>query len=105
MTKINPAEFRPQSPKELIGKAGTIATAILAHVTNLKHKPDERLKLLLYGEAGTDKNEIANMLSKTLAAERFDIEVINGKSLTIEVVREWMERAPYGSMYGGWTIK
>jgi replication-associated recombination protein RarA len=105
MTNINPSEFRPQSPKELIGKAGQIATAILAHVTGLKHKTDSRLKMLIYGDAGNGKSAIADMIAITLASDKFDIETINGRDLTIEVVREWIERAPYGSMFGGWTIK
>ena len=101
----NPAEFRPKTPKELIGKAAQIATAILSHVTSIKHNKTDTLKLLLYGDAGIGKSEIANMASAILAAEKFDIEVISGRDLTIEVVREWMNRAPYGSMWGGWKIK
>lgn len=101
----NPAEFRPQNPKELIGKAGQIATAVIAHVTDTKHKTTERLKILFYGDPGTGKSEIANMAARVLAVEKFDIEVVNGRDLTIEVVREWMERSCYGSMWGGWKIK
>jgi len=103
--KANPAEFRPQSPKELIGQAGTIATAILSHVTSIKHSAHERLKLMLFGEPGIGKSEIANMAAKILAVEKFDIELVNGRDLTIEVIREWMDRACYASMWGGWKIK
>lgn len=37
--KKNPADFRPEPPKDLLGKAGQIATAILAERTTMNGKP------------------------------------------------------------------
>jgi hypothetical protein len=33
------------------------------------------------------------------------VEKINGRNLTIEVVRAWQQSSCYGSLFGGWKVK
>lgn len=62
-------------------------------------------KILFYGPPGTGKTTIANMVAQCLASERIDIESINGRNLTIDVVREWQRNNGYSSLFGGWKVK
>lgn len=98
-----PSDFRPVTPRDLIGEAGRLATALLAHTAKAKHD-DALIKVLLYGP-GTGKTTIADMIAATLANQKFDIESINGRDLTIEVVRDWRRDNCYGALSGGWKVK
>lgn len=104
-TKTNPADYRPATPQDLVGKPSELATAVVAAATHAKHQSNSTFKVLFYGEPGTGKTTIANMVATCLANERMDIETINGRNLTIDVVRDWQKNNCYGSMFGGWKVK
>ena len=104
-TNINPADYRPATPQDLIGKPSELATAVLSAATNAKHQANSTFKVLFYGPPGTGKTTIANMIASCLASERIDIESINGRNLTIDVVRDWQRHNGYGSLFGGWKVK
>ena len=106
MNTSNPSAFKPETPKDLLGKAGDIATAILATTTKIKHDPTALFKALFHGGPGTGKTTIANMVAACLVTSKWDLESINGRNLTIEVVRDWQKNACYGSLFGGgWKVK
>ena len=78
---LNPADFRAQSPAELLGTAGRIAAAVMTHAAEIRHDPGAILKVLFYGPPGTGKTTIANM------------------------VATWQKNNCYGSLFGGWKVK
>jgi replication-associated recombination protein RarA len=87
----------------LIGPAGSILRELIKKLGHIRER--EKLKLLLHGSPGVGKTEIANTLAHQLAAEGVDIESINGRDLTIDVVRIWKQNSCYGSLFGEWKIK
>ena len=98
---LAPDQYTPERPTDLIGEACSIAARLL------KSSWGEagNIKLLLFGAPGCGKTSIVRMLYRELAAHKIDIEKINGRNLTIDVVREWERNTCYASLFGGWKIK
>jgi len=103
--KPQPSNYRPEHPGELIGPSSTLGSALLARATEIRKDSRSTVKFLLHGPPGNGKTTLAEMLARTFAASPFDVESINGRNLTIEVVREWQQHNRYGSMFGGWKVK
>lgn len=101
---MNPANYKPTCPKDLIGKAAKMAVAIFEHATKTKHEGGT-FRVLFHGGPGTGKTTIANMIAEVLATDRIDIESTNGRSVTIDVVRDWQRNNRMGSLFGGWRVK
>jgi hypothetical protein len=99
-----PDQYKPQKPSELIGPARALGEMLLAHAQKIQRN-GSTYKKLLFGQWGNGKSRIASMLGRTLAANPIDIEKINGRNLTIDVVREWQQNCAYGSVFGGWKVK
>jgi MoxR-like ATPase len=89
----------------LIGPAAAILDRLLRLVRRPQNIENRGWKLLLHGPPGTGKTTIADALAAQLAAQKLDVESINGRNLTIEVVRDWQKNQCYGSLFGGWKIK
>lgn len=106
-TMKNPASFVPENPKDLVGDAFRIATIMLAKAGRLRHTQDENIKTLFYGPPGTGKTAIARMTALSLVAHTTEIEATNGRNVTVDVVREWMNglRFAGNSLFGGWSVR
>ncbi len=102
---LRPDQHAPALPRDLIGGAAQIAAAALKRALDLKSDERATLKLCFFGPPGTGKTTIANMVAAALAANKFEIETVNGRDLTIDKVREWMRAAAYPSLWNGWTVK
>ena len=98
---LTPDQYTPQRPADLIGEACSIAARLLKSPWG----KTGNIKLLLFGAPGRGKTSIVRMLCRELAAHKIDIEKINGRNLTIDVVREWERNTYYASLFGGWKIK
>ena len=104
-TNVPPDQFRPVHPADLIGSPANSATSLLRAAMNLKFQPSPTWRLLLHGEPGCGKTTIAELIARALAAHPVDIDEINGRNVTIDVVRDWQALAPYASLFGGWKVK
>jgi hypothetical protein len=45
------------------------------------------------------------MLCNKLAKHRIDVDKVNGRLITIDMVRDWQRHNCYGSLFGGWKVK
>ncbi len=102
---MQPNDYRPVTPDELLGKPSMLAASIMHRITELKHEPGSRLKLLMHGSPGNGKSTIAKMIARALVNERSDIESTIGGDLKVDMVREWQRNLCYNSLWGGWRVK
>jgi MoxR-like ATPase len=80
------------------------AASILEAARALACKRD-RIALLLDGDPGIGKKLIADQLALELTGSPYAIELINGQSTGVDVVREWRDRGSYGNLFSKWTVK
>lgn len=89
------------NPPTLIGPAGSLIDGILNRAD-----PAKPFKLLLYGPPGVGKTTLAEQIASRLGeSSRWDTESINGRNVTIDVVREWQLSLHCSSMFGDWKVK
>jgi len=75
----------------------------------LKRKPT--LATLLHGPPGGGKSHLLDKLALALAGapegatEHPAIELVNGQSLTVDIVRGWRQSSSYGNLFSKWTIR
>jgi DNA polymerase III delta prime subunit len=90
----------------LIGPAGDLAAVLTAKAARAKRAASAPVKLLLYGVPGVGKSHLAASLARDLTGHHLAVEHVNGKDVTIELVREWcLELAYSGSLFADWTVK
>ena len=102
---VAPTCFVPSCPADFVGQAGNVAEMILRKSTALRANPDRPFKLLVSGAPGIGKTSLVNLIARTLAAHPTAIEDVNGREVTLDVVREWLRGLAYGSLFGGWSVK
>lgn len=100
-----PSTFTPNAPAEFIGGAGKVGNILAAKARRIADGSGT-LKALLYGPPGVGKTACARMIA-TIAGggSKWNIESINGRSVNIDLVREWQRQSHYTSIYGGCTVK
>jgi replication-associated recombination protein RarA len=98
----NPASFRPRKPEDLIGHARKVAEALVAKAHRVRMGGGGPMKILLYGPPGVGKTTVAEMVSLALCGgQPLAIEDFNGREITVETVRRWLDALAYGSLFGG----
>ncbi len=99
---LAPASFRPRKPEDLIGHARKVATALVAKAHRVRLSGGGPMKILLYGPPGVGKTTVAEMVSLALCeGQALAIEDFNGREITVETVRRWLDALAYGSLFGG----
>lgn len=85
----------------LIGPAALVLSAARAVIARR-----DRVALLFDGDPGIGKTTLANLLARELTAGAdAAIELVNGQSLNIELVRAWRASSCYGNLFATWTVK
>lgn len=88
---------------DIIGPARRIGEAMLRKCERARtnHQP---MKLLLYGEPGIGKTELANLIARSLAGHEAGVESVNGADVTAEIVREWRTNMRTASLFCDWRV-
>lgn len=101
---MTPETYKPETPQDLIGSARTIGEKLLAHCNAIKGDKSATFKTVLYGHPGNGKTTLAEMLARALG-QSVDVQTVNGRNVTIDVVRDWQFNNAYGSLFGAWKVK
>jgi DNA polymerase III delta prime subunit len=101
--------MKPTQPDHWIGKTSFIARALFAEVSNIRAHPEsdplDRC-FLFTGPTGNGKSTLAESFAGQLCDDtRFGLEMINGASLTVELVRQWKASGIYRPLYSGLSVK
>lgn len=87
--------------KKLIGPAGRLADVF---ANTLADK--ETVKLLLCGEPGIGKTALAERVALDLCGDKWGMESVNGRNVSIHVIREWSKDGLSSCLFGtGWKVK
>lgn len=65
----------------------------------------DRVAILTDGNPGIGKTLALDLLAAHICPVPFAVERVNGQSLTVDLVRQWRDRAAYGNLFADWTIK
>ena len=65
----------------------------------------DRAAILLDGDPGVGKTAVLDLLAQDITGTPYAIEHVNGQSLSVDLVRQWRERGPYGNLFAAWTVK
>lgn len=87
---------------KLIGPAGYCHDIISQKIRLGLTRP---LKLLFHGDPGTGKTDCARRLADLAAGHKLGVEHVNGKNVTVDVVREWQYEAHGTSLFGNIAVK
>jgi replication-associated recombination protein RarA len=104
-TSYSPLAWRPTTPEHILGPARTIAQKLLMKAVKSKLNGRQPLKILIYGQPGIGKTTIAELLAAELTQSSYGIEDVNGKLVTIDVVKGWMRELSFGNLFSEWTVK
>lgn len=102
---MTPSAFKPTKASQFIGAAAKVAALMTAKTARLREADEGTLKVLFYGPPGVGKTELAWLTAHRLAGHHLGIEHVNGKEVTLETVRRWMDELHTGSLFGDWQVK
>jgi DNA polymerase III delta prime subunit len=93
-----------------IGKTERIAEMLWRQIPKLKTSPDPLERRYLFtGTPGTGKTDLAEHLAAALTGEKVElirarmalnVQLLNGQSCSIEVVRQWQNEGQHRPMFG-----
>jgi replication-associated recombination protein RarA len=99
-----PSVYVPRVAGDFIGPALKLASLLDRKAEHCKASGDA-IKVLVYGVPGVGKTALANFLASRLTTHPSETESINGRNVSVELIRRWQESARYASLFGGYTVK
>src|SRR5262245_51433575 len=105
---MTPQTATPTSADHWIGKTNRIAATLFKKVPRIHANPHiDRLDRcwLFVGPPGCGKTSLAEALAHKLAEHPAAIELLNGQSCTIEVVRAWRMEQTSRPLWGKLFVK
>lgn len=84
---------------------GPAARYLSVFESKIKRGLSSPLRVLFYGPAGTGKTTAALALAHLAAGSEYAIEHVNGREVTIDAVREWIDTMATGCLFGDTTVK
>lgn len=91
--------MNPQTP--LIGPAGKLASLFARTLEDASN-----VKLLFAGPPGVGKSELAVQIALALCGDKWGVERVNGRNVSIHMVKEWVRDVATSSLFGtGWKVK
>ena len=90
------------NPNNYIGKSGRIAAMLLKQIPKLQAKdcPIMQRRYLFTGNPGLGKSAIAVDLGRALCTHALGIEQVNGRSCSVELIREYQFHGQFWPMFG-----
>lgn len=64
-----------------------------------------RAAILLHGDPGCAKSQLLDLLARELTGSPHAIEIVNGQSVTVDLVRDWRRGSHCGNLFSAWTVK
>lgn len=101
-----PIEFKPRNPTDFIGQTSLIASLLTNRCKVMRPHEHASLKVLLYGEPGVGKSEIAMMAARVLVSgQNADvcIEKHNGRGVNLARVQDWAKNWR-STLWDGWIV-
>jgi replication-associated recombination protein RarA len=100
-----PTSFIPTCPSDFVGPAKIVAEKLMRKVERLKACPDQPLKLLISGPPGIGKTSLVNLIARALTTHPCSVEDVNGRYLSLDLVRQWTNNLAFMPMFDPWTVK
>lgn len=100
----SPSIFKPQSSVEFIGPAKKLALILEAKARECL-TTGQPIKLLFHGSPGVGKTELADMMARLIAGHSTQIERLNGRNVSVDVIRHWMESGHFLPLFGNYSVK
>lgn len=100
----NPSIYTPSTAQDFIGPARKLAAVLDRKAQDMATTGDPA-RLLITGVPGCGKTSLANMFARILAGHVTSIEAINGRNVSADKVRAWIDSAQYKPITGGYSVK
>ena len=100
-----PTSFIPNCASDFVGPAKNVAEKLMRKVERLKACPDQPLKLLISGPPGIGKTSLVNLIARALTTHPCSVEDVNGRYLSLDLVRQWTNNLAFMPMFDPWTVK
>ena len=102
---LAPSLYQPSQSDDFLGSAHRIAKLLTKKSGTLNASGTGIAKILLIGNPGVGKTRLAEMFALQLAGHASQIESVNGRNVSLDLVRRWQEEMRYFPMMGKFSVR